>query len=67
MSDTFPPKVKGTKTICIPCSETEYERIVDDRSAFKGYIDLIHSVHPEIFPKGMAEGYVFNGFQPDSV
>ncbi len=55
MSDTLSPEVKGTKTICIPCSETEYDKIVDDRNEFKEYIVHIYSVYPELFPKFIVE------------
>ena len=66
MSETLPPEVKGTKTICIPCSDSEYEKIVDDRDAFRKYIVRLYSVYPELFPISMCDGFVFNGFQPIS-
>ena len=64
MSEPIFPEVKGTKTICIPCNKTEYERIVDDRDAFRKYIVHLYSVYPELFPISMCNGFVFNGFQP---
>ena len=67
MSEPIFPEAKGTKTICIPCSDTEYEKIIDDKDAFKKYIVHLYSVYPELFPINMCDGFVFNGFQPLSV
>ena len=64
MSDPIFPEVKGIKMICIPCGNTEYEKIVDDRDAFRKYIVRLYTVYPELFPISMCDGFVFNGFQP---
>ncbi len=66
MSDKSMPEVKGKSTICIPCDKAGYDKIIDDKNMFKKYIDDVNSHYPELFPKVMCEGFVFNGFQPAS-
>ena len=48
---------RGTKTICIPCSEQQYERIVDDPVLFRDFLDRQIEATPEIFPPEIHEGY----------
>src|SRR3990172_5921457 len=57
---------RGRKTICIPCSEQQYNKIVSDKDAFKSYIDESYIAHPELFPLDMAGGYELFGFQTTS-
>jgi hypothetical protein len=45
------------KTICIPCSQQEYERIVDDPARFREFLDRQIEVNPELFPPGIRRGY----------
>jgi len=54
---------RGRKTICIPCSEQQHNKIVADKDAFKSYIDESYTAHPELFPLDMAGGYELFGFQ----
>ena len=34
------------KTICIPCSQQEYERIVDDPALFREFLDRLIEATP---------------------
>jgi hypothetical protein len=53
----------GDKTICLPMAEgIDYEHLVKDTSAFRTYLDQQISKHPELFPKGIEQGYCFHGF-----
>lgn len=48
---------RGSKTICIPCSQQEYERIVDDPILFREFLDRQFGATPELFPPEIHEGY----------
>jgi hypothetical protein len=37
--DHPPESVRGQKTICIPCSQQQYEQIIDDPEAFRQFLD----------------------------
>jgi hypothetical protein len=52
-----PPPVRGRKTICIPCSQQQYERIVVDPERFREYLDQQIEAHPELFPPEIRRGY----------
>jgi len=59
--------VKGAnRQICIPCSQEKYAEIFEDTHAFRLYLDQLYKQFPEIFPKGMENGYCFNGKQAES-
>jgi hypothetical protein len=45
------------KTICIPCSQQEYERIVDDPARFREFLDRLIQSAPELFPPEIHRGY----------
>jgi hypothetical protein len=45
------------KTICIPCSQQEYERIVDDPALFREFLDRQIEATPELFPPEIHRGY----------
>jgi hypothetical protein len=45
------------KTICIPCSRQEYERIVDDPARFREFLDRLIQDTPELFPPEIHRGY----------
>jgi hypothetical protein len=49
--------IRGTKTICIPCSQEQYERIVDDPVLFREFLDRQIQAAPELFPPEIARGY----------
>jgi hypothetical protein len=48
---------RGPKTICIPCSQEQYERIVDDPARFRDTLDGLIATSPELFPPEIARGY----------
>jgi hypothetical protein len=48
---------RGTKTICIPCSQQQYERIVDDPTLFREFLDRQIGATPELFPPEISRGY----------
>ena len=49
--------VRGQKTICIPCSQQQYERIVDDPAQFRAYLDRQIEAMPDLFPPEIRRGY----------
>jgi hypothetical protein len=51
------PSVRGLKTICIPCSQQQYEQIVDDPQRFRAYLDQQLQATPELFPPEIRRGY----------
>jgi hypothetical protein len=51
------PSVRGLKTICIPCSQQQYEQIVDDPQRFPAYLDQQLQATPELFPPEIRRGY----------
>ncbi len=53
---TSPPR-RGHKTICIPCSQPEYERVVDDPEEFRKLLDQRIEETPELFPPEIHRGY----------
>jgi len=52
-----PRPVRGHKTICIPCSQAEYERVVGDPEEFRKLLDRHIKATPELFPPGIDRGY----------
>ncbi len=57
---------RGSKTICIPCTEQEYMSLLENNERFKNHIDNLYQLHPEIFPNAFEEGYVLNGYTETS-
>jgi hypothetical protein len=45
------------RTICVPCSQREYERIVDDPARFREFLDRRIEANPEPFPPEIHRGY----------
>jgi hypothetical protein len=48
---------RGSKTICIPCSQEQYQRIVDDTVRFREFLDEQIEATPELFPPEIRRGY----------
>jgi hypothetical protein len=48
---------RGPKTICIPCSQVQYERIIDDPVQFREFLDQQIEATPELFPPEIQLGY----------
>lgn len=56
--------VPGDKTICLPIGDgVEYDTLVQDRKAFRQYLDQQIAQHPELFPTEIEAGYCFHGFR----
>jgi len=51
----------GNKSICLPVlSETVYETLISDPSAFRRYLQLWIAKYPEIFPPQITDGFRFH-------
>jgi hypothetical protein len=57
---------KGSKRVCLPIEQKEYDRIFLDPIAFRQLLDPLIAQHPELFPQTIAEGYVFHAILPPS-
>jgi hypothetical protein len=55
---------RGHKTICIPCSQPDYERVVDDPEEFRKLLDRLIQDTPELFPPGIDRGYRMKDLYP---
>src|SRR4051794_4793807 len=49
--------VRGQKTICLPCSQQQYEQAVDDPERFRTLLDPQIEATPELFPPEIRRGY----------
>lgn len=57
----------GDKTICLPIADNlSYEALVEDREAFRQYLNDQIAAHPELFPEGIESGYRFHGWVESS-
>src|SRR3954447_13273609 len=57
VAEPAPQLIRGQKTICIPCSQEHYERIVDDPAQFRACLDRQIEATPELFPPEIRRGY----------
>jgi hypothetical protein len=56
-ADRSTEPTRGPKTICVPCSQEQYERIVDDPVRFREFLDRQVEATPELFPPEIQRGY----------
>src|SRR5438270_2390872 len=49
--------VRGHKTICIPCSQQQYEQAVDDPKEFRRLLNQQIEATPDLFPPEIGRGY----------
>ncbi len=56
--------LRGHKTICIPGSQRQYERVVDDPEAFRKLLDQQIQDTPELFPTEIDRGYRMKDLYP---
>ena len=56
-SDRSTEPTRGPKTICIPCSQKQYGRIVDDPVLFRGFLDQQIKATPELCSPEIQRGY----------
>ncbi|MFG6103182.1 hypothetical protein U2F10_33390 [Leptothoe sp. EHU-05/26/07-4] len=53
----------GDKTICLPIADSiDYDQLVEDREAYREYLNEQIASYPELFPEGIEEGYRFHGW-----
>jgi hypothetical protein len=57
MADYPRPRPRGCSTLCLPISKDHYQEIIASPAAFRGWLDQTFRDHPELFPKGFAQGY----------
>jgi hypothetical protein len=57
---------RGTKRICIPIEQDDYQAIVEDSAAFRTMLDEMIANYPPIFPAEIGQGYKLNGWAPSS-
>ena len=57
VAERSPKPVRGHKTICIPCSQQEYERVVGDPEAFRRLLEQQIEATPDLFPPEIRRGY----------
>ena len=51
----------GNKHICLPLtSEAQYRAYVGNPAQYRQYLTQRLRQHPELFPKGMEQGYTFH-------
>lgn len=52
----------GQKSICLPTlSEADYAVTVQNRNAFRTYLDQMIAAYPELFPASIEDGYWLYG------
>ena len=56
--------MRGHKTICIPCSQQQYEQIVGDPEKFRKFLDRQIVATPELFPPEIKRGYRMKDIYP---
>lgn len=47
----------GIHTICLPASEEEYQRMIDDAPQFRRFLVRCYGETPELFPKNFFKGF----------
>jgi hypothetical protein len=58
--------VRGQKTICIPCSQQQYQQAVDDPEEFRRLLSRQIEATPELFPPEIGRGSRMQGRLPVS-
>ena len=59
--------IAGDKTICLPIAgEINYDKLVEDREAYRQYLNEQIATHPELFPEAICHGYRFHGWVESS-
>jgi hypothetical protein len=56
--------LRGHKTICIPCSQRESERVVGDPAEFRKLLDRQIEATPQLFPAEIGRGYRMKDIYP---
>ncbi len=66
MSTVTHPPAKGYRTIRLPLTEAEYERLLTEGPSAKARLQELSEASPERFPAAFALGDAFYGFPPPS-
>ena len=66
MSTVTHRAARGHRTIRLPIAEADYERFLNDGELARAQLDQLYGQHPELFPEGWRQGYVFYGLTPPS-
>ena len=56
---------RQNRTIILPISQEQYDRILGDPAKFRQWIDENCEQHPELFSAKMKQGYILNGTRTD--
>jgi hypothetical protein len=64
---TEKPEGQASKRICLPVDGEVYQQLVTNQEAYRSYLDDRIRQYPELFPRGIEQGYKFNGFCEKSV
>lgn len=48
---------RDIRSICLPCTEEEYDAIVKDAKQFRSWVEKSFALHAELFPEGFAKGF----------
>lgn len=59
-------KPRGSRQICIPMTREVYARIWNDPGEVRRFLEPLIQNMPELFPKGIQEGYQLSGHLPES-
>ncbi len=62
MSTVAHPSAKGYRTMRLPIAEADYERFLGDGAFAREQLAEVYEQHPELFPGGWEQGYVYYGF-----
>lgn len=57
----------SNKTIVLPFDEATYSDLLNDKPAYKAYVQTWIDEHPELFPDTIGEGWALRGFTRESV
>jgi hypothetical protein len=57
---------RGAKQICVPMNREVYNRLWQDATAMRRYLDTLLASCPELFPPGIEHGYHLTGCLPES-
>lgn len=66
MSTVAHRATRGHRTIRLPIAEADYERFLSEGEWAREQLDRWYNQHPELFPEGWRQGYVFYGFTEPS-
>lgn len=57
---------RGSKQICIPMTRDPYKKIWDNAAKVRHLVDSLSKTMPEVFPRGIQDGYQLSGHLPES-